>query len=403
MSQNLIKPYRNIPFDLGASINDADIVLIKNIAKANGFNESQIPEIMIRFSKYLKLCFTVNKDINLYIYSFGVGVFTICDDDYSIINEKFAVEYCESRKESHHLILNGKHKYSEKLHSIIKLLREGVKSTHRDIRPTANEEWESNGLSYVMTVSFVQLPKQHNFNYNYLNDVDKRNLLIMLEPGLAHQEDTLLLEEREHSEVVDLYEMDISQKSPTNWMKANDYGLYISWAAVVLYSNLIDDISVRYLEYMEADLQAMWMYVYCMYYVVSHTKQKEMKISDLKRELYKFKRMYNEFTSSDDSNISEYFKNIRNELIRTSGIKNEKDKYVEYLNFCIEDIISLNEEKTRKYSIYSEIMLFVIAYAQIAPLLYHILMGDYTNLGMWQILSITTIAIIGAILIVRKE
>lgn len=128
-----------------------------------------------------------------------------------------------------------------------------------------------------------------------------------------------------------------------------------------------------------------------------------MKVSTLKRELFTFKKMYNEFTSPDDSNIAEYFKNIRNELIRTSGIESEKDKYLEYLEFCIEDTVSLNEEKTRKYSIFSEILLFVIAYAQIAPLLYHLLMGEYTNLGTWQIIVVALVAVIGTILIIRKE
>lgn len=122
----------------------------------------------------------------------------------------------------------------------------------------------------------------------------------------------------------------------------------------------------------------------------------------LKTEFW-YKRMYNEFTDSSDSSVAEYFENIRNELIRTSGIEEEKEKYLKYLNFCIEDTISLNEEKARKYSVFSEILLFIIAYAQIAPLLYHLLMGDYVILGTWQIVVIAAIAIVGTVLIIRKD
>lgn len=403
MGQKKIRPYRNIPFDLGSNLNDIDITAIRETAKSNGLNELPVPSLLSRFSKYISLRFSVNEDIRLYVYSFGVGVFTMRDDTFDIANEKFAVEYCESRKKYHHMILNGAHKYSEKIFEIIAWMRDCVKINHKTVRATADENWESHGLSYVMTVSSVQLPNLKSFNYSELSDTEKKNLLILLEPGIAHQEDTLLFDSDVKSEKIDPYGVKISHQEPTNWMRSNDAGLYISWAAVVIYSELIDDNATKYLEYMEVDLQAMWMYVYCMYYVMSHKKQKEMKVSTLKRELFTFKKMYNEFTSPDDSNIAEYFKNIRNELIRTSGIAAEKDKYIEYLNFCIEDTVSLNEEKTRKYSIFSEILLFVIAYAQIAPLLYHFLMGEYTNLGIWQVIVVALIAVIGTILIIRKE
>lgn len=403
MGKKQIRPYRNIPFDLGAALNTGDITAIRDAAKENGLNELPIPSLLSRFSKYISLRFTVNDDIRLYIYSFGIGVFTMRDDTYDIVSEKYAVEYCESRKKYHHMILNGEHKYSETLFSVIEWMRNCVKANHKSIRSTASLNWESNGLSYVMTVSSVQLPDLENFNYSELNDTEKKNLLIMLEPGIAHQEDTLLFDSDIKPEKVDPYGIDVSHQEPTNWMKSNDAGLYISWAAVIMYSRAVDDNSAKYLEYMEVNLQAMWMYVYCMYHVMSHKKQKDMKVSTLKRELFTFKKMYNEFTSPDDSNIAEYFKNIRNELIRTSGIESEKDKYLEYLEFCIEDTVSLNEEKTRKYSIFSEILLFVIAYAQIAPLLYHLLMGEYTNLGTWQIIVVALVAVIGTILIIRKE
>ena len=225
----------------------------------------------------------------------------------------------------------------------------------------------------------------------------------MLEPGIAHKEDTLLIDSSINTDSIDPYSLEITSKAPTNWMKSSDAGLYISWAAVLVYVNRIDDESLKYLEYMEVDLQAMWMYVYCMYYVIAHLEQKKMKMSVLKKELFSFKKMYNEFISTNDSSTAEYFNNIRRELINTSGLDKEKDKYIEYLDFCIEETSSLNDEKSRKYSIISEILLFVIAYVQIAPLFYHLLMGDYVNLGVWQIIVIAAIAVIGTILIIRKE
>lgn len=401
---NFVRPYRNIPFDIGAALDEKDTTAIGDSFSKQGFDEMPIPALMKSFSKYIRFVFRINEDIRLYIYSFGIGVFTMRDDDFAILDEKYAAEYCESRKTGHHNILKGNHKYSGLIFSIVDCLRKLIASNHNDIRITANKKWENNGLSYVMTVSAIQLNDAEQFSYQDLNFVEQRNLLIMLEPGIVHQEDSLLIENYDGSTGFDPYSIEsLTEQMPTNWMRSKDMGLYISWAAVIIYSNRTDDNSARYIEYMEADLQAMWMYVYCLYYAITHKKGKEMKVSELKKELFSFRRMYNEFTDSSDSSIAEYFENIRNELIRTSGIEEEKEKYLEYLNFCIEDTMSLNEEKARKYSVFSEILLFIIAYAQIAPLLYHLLMGDYVILGTWQIVVIAAIAIVGTVLIIRKD
>lgn len=402
---NYIRPYRNIPFDIGAALDEKDLALIRDSFSEQGLAELQIPKLMQSFSRYIRFVFKLNENIRLYIYSFGIGVFDLRDDDYIIRSEKYAADYCESRKAGHHDILKGKHKYSGVIFSIVNWLRRIVFSNHKRLRITANETWEYNGLSYIMTVSVIQLTDTVRFNYQDLSSIEQRNLLIMLEPGIVHQEDSLLIDARDSNAVYDPYSTEDSTEQQTlvNWIRSNNMGLYISWAAVIIYANKINDNSIRYIEYMEADLQAMWMYIYCMYYVVTHKKGSEMKVSELKKELFSFKRMYNEFADSDDSSIAEYFRNIRNELIRTSGIEDEKGKYLEYLNFCIEDTISLNEEKARKYSVFTEILLFIIAYAQIAPLLYHFLMGDYVIFGTWQIIVIVAVAVIGTILIIRKK
>lgn len=400
---NCIRPYRNIPFDIGASLNEKDICSIKCSFAEKGLTEEQIPQMMQSFSMYIRFVFKVNENIRLYIYSYGIGVFTLRDDDYSISSEKYAVDYCGSRKATHHSILKGNHKYSALLYSVMNWLRKSVALNHKKTRMTSNETWEHNGPSYVMTVSAVQINDTLRFGFQDLSNIEQRNLLIMLEPGIVHQEDSLLMDSLNNEIVFDPYSLeDFNEQKPVNWMRSSDMGLYISWAAVVIYTKELDDNSAKYIEYMEADLQAMWMYVYCMYYVTTHRKKKETKASDLKKELFSFKRMYNEFMESDDTSVAEYFRNIRNELIRTSEIEEEKEKYLEYLNFCIDDTISLNEEKSRKYSVFSEILLFIIAYAQIAPLLYELLMGDYVIVGVWQIIVIIAIAVIGTILIIRK-
>lgn len=401
---NKIRPYRNIPFDIGCTLDHKDVSAIKEAFKNREIVEFPVPQLLKSFSKYILLSFEINTDIRLYIYTFGIGVFTLRDDDYNINMEKYAVNYCDARKNCHHNLLKGEHKYSHDLYSIAECLRKCVSSNHKELRITANSGWEHNGFSYVMTVSAIQLQGITSFDYSKLPDIEQKNLQIMLEPGIAHKEDSMLMDKDIISGDFDPYDTEIMFADiPVNWIRSNDMGLYISWAAVLIYSGLVDDNSARYIECMEVDLQAMWMYVYCMYYVLSNTHEKNIKVSDLKRTLFSFKRMYNEFSDTDDSSVAEYFRNIRDELIRTSGIVAEKDKLIEYLNYCIEDTVSKNEEKARKYSVFSEILLFVIAYVQIAPLVYHLLMGDYVLIGTWQIVLTIAIAVIGIVLIILKE
>lgn len=401
---NKIRPYRNIPFDIGCTLEHKDVSAIKEAFKNREIVELPVPQLLKSFSKYILLSFEINVDIRLYIYAFGIGVFTLRDDDYDINMEKYAVNYCNTRKNCHHNLLKGEHKYSHVLYSIVECLRKCVSSNHKELRITASSSWEHNGFSYVMTVSAIQLQGISSFDYSKLPGIEQKNLQIMLEPGIAHKEDSMLMDKDIISGDFDPYDAEIMFTDiPVNWIRSNDMGLYISWAAVLIFSGLVDDNSARYIECMEVDLQAMWMYVYCMYYILSNTHKKNIKASDLKRTLFSFKRMYNEFSDTDDSSVAEYFRNIRDELIRTSGIVAEKDKLIEYLNYCIEDTVSKNEEKTRKYSVFSEILLFVIAYVQIAPLVYHLLMGDYVLIGTWQIILTIAIAVIGIVLIILKE
>lgn len=91
--------------------------------------------------------------------------------------------------------MKGNHKYSRVIFSTVDHRRKIIASNHNSIRITANKDWENNGLSYVMTVSSIQLNEANQFDYQDLNSVEQRNLLIMLEPGIVHQEDSLLIED----------------------------------------------------------------------------------------------------------------------------------------------------------------------------------------------------------------
>ena len=89
----------------------------------------------------------------------------------------------------------------------------------------------------------------------------------MLQPSLAHKEDTMAMAEAEDSNKdFDPYNFEVDQiKEPNNWIHTEDCAIYISWAAVVVYMQGLIDKYMEIVEYLEVDLQAMWLYTYCQY------------------------------------------------------------------------------------------------------------------------------------------
>ena len=121
------------------------------------------------------------------------------------------------------------------------------------------------------------------------------------------------------------------------------------------------------------------------------------------RKKYYFQRKYNEFVSNNDSSIPVYILEIRNELINTSGIANEKDNYVKYLDYCIDETESIESEKQRKYAVMNEVLLFIIAFIQIAPMLYDVLDGNFSELHLRPILIMSIVVIAAVYFIIKKD
>ena len=68
--------------------------------------------------------------------------------------------------------------------------------------------------------------------------------------------------------------------------------------------------------------------------------------------------------------------------------------YMEYINNCIDETLSHESEQQRKYTVMSEVLLFIITFIQIAPILYNALIGNYKDLVFWPIIIMAIIVII---------
>lgn len=401
---NVIIPQRYIPFDLGKKISAECEEQLNQYFITNSFEVLEIPGLLKSVSLDVLFKVKISVSMRLYIYSYGIGVFMIEDDLYRM-SEKYAVEYCEYRKSAHKDLLEfNRAILSGQIQNIISELRRIVKGKTKKIRSSADEGWEYNGLSYVMTVSYIIKKDKERKDYERLTELEKKNLQIMLQPSIAHMEDTMATTEEEHSIGFDPYNFEVERiEAPRNWMRTEDCAVYISWAAVVVYLRGLLGKYMEIIEYLEVDLQAMWLYTYCQYINLKEwSSLKRLTSAQLKKEKYNFQRKYNEFISENDSSVPVYIMEIRGELIKTSGIDEEKKNYLEYINFCIDEAESYEGEQQRKYSVMNEVLLFIIAFIQIAPMLYNAMVGNYKDLRIEPIVFMITIVIIVVFFIIKK-
>lgn len=399
--KNLVYPQRYIPFDLGRPLTNSDIDKIGEYCRNNLFKISPITDLLKEIAPDIVFKIIVSGNTNLYLFSYGIGVFVFNDNPYPS-GDKFAKGYCQYRKQAHKEILEFNYgEFSNKIKIIIDDTRRIV--SDKSNRPSASSNWEYSGLSYVMTVNYI-LNSNKICNYDELTKVEKKDLQILLQPSLAQEEATLSIKNTNKSNL-DSYDFNIVNLDvPKDWVADSDVSLYISWASVVVYVTALDNKYIELIECLEVNLQAMWLLAYCQYInLKQHSEEKKMKSSFLKREKYVFQKKFNEFLSENDSSVPVYLSNIRNELIRTSNITLQKENYMEYIDFCIDEAESLEREHQKKYSALNEILLFIIAFMQVAPMIYNALIGNYNKLHILPVCIMLLIIVIGVVFILSKE
>lgn len=400
----VIIPYRNIPFDIGCSINsNLKNEFINHLLSKEHAVQLEIDSLLKTLSDDIICVFQLRSKIRLYLYKYGIGVFAVEDGVNQFDSHNYAVEYCQKRKKAHEEFLTIENRISKYIYRIAESLRSIAVLNGSSLRISASNTWENNGFSYVMTVSCVNTSSL-NYMYKNMNDTEKKNLHIMLEPSIAHAEDSLVYSTTANSEMADI-EVDLAtMEEPFDWIRSSDFSIYISWAAVLLYTANPEKMTFSALEFLEVDLQAMWLYTYCLYEnLKNYNSSHKILVSKLRKDLYKFKRKYNEFKSVDDTSAPAYITRLRDELIRTSGINAYANKYIEYIEFCITETESINAEKQKKYSWLNEILLFIIAFIQIAPMIYELMTGGCKDIQLMPIIIMVIFVIIAIVIIILKD
>lgn len=403
------RPIRIIPFDLGRKLTEKDISDIQLLCD----NRYNTRAFQLREEAITKDCWNmailINQKMTAFIYYTGIVVVNIEDDVMNFDGEEmhyFSINYGENRKIAHQLLFDWEHKQSETLKLFVRELRSIItRNTKKTVlRKSGSEDFENNGMSYVMTLSLFDVGK----DVLATNQFDgypawlKRNICALLDPALLFLEDSSKLG-YSLSESTNLKELlDDIDTSVTihDYEKHRNINTYMSWAAVIAIGQLTDNDIHEYIA-LEMQLQSDWYYTYCIDKSINDNKElKKDEVIGLQRQAYELDILSNRIYDFDDSSMPTRVIELQRGLVLTSGLEEQLHHLKRKISYILEREKLNTELKQKKLSHRSEILLFIIAFIEIAPTV-----AEYGNLispGLGTIVN-CLIVILGLVIMVRKE
>lgn len=370
-------PIRIIPFDLGRTLTERDICEIQLHATKHG----SIKELTNRQASILKRCvlaYCINEHVLIYLYKNGIAVVVIDEEIIEISDEyeTFSIPYDENRKQAHTALFNWEHKYSALIKKTICELKRIVAlnmTKKQKLRISCRDDFENSGLSYIMTLSLFDIPKE-SLTPNGFKNYPKwlqNNIHALLDPSLLYLEDSSKFSVASDS-VFDpkklLSSLDI-ENVPFDYERHKNISTYMSWAAVVVIGQLLDTDKEEYVS-LEVQLQCDWFYVYC----IEKNMPVESKINknDIiysQRQSYELDLLENRLFDFDDSSMPARVLDIQKGLIETSGLANNIQHLQRKIRYLLERAQMETEIKQKRIGQSTEILLFVIAYIEVAPVI----------------------------------
>lgn len=398
-------PIRIIPFDLGRQL------LPEDIASINNTEYKQI-ELTPRQSSILKgliSSFAINDHLSAYIYNNGMCVLVVEEEPILFKNdyEHFSITYGENRKRAHSAFFKWEHKDSDTIWNVVANLRNIVhRNTPKKItlRKSGNEQFENRGLSYIMTLSMFDVDPEvvPGNRFSSYPDWLKSNIYALLDPAVLYLEDSSKFESATE---VDfdlnriLKELEINQDL-NDYERHRHINTYMSWAAVTTFGQL-QAIDKEEYTALEVQLQCDWFYVYCLDKSLddlTHPTRKD--IVEIQQQNYEVDLLENRLYDFDDSSMPTRILDIQKGLVDTSGLEGNIQHLQRKIRFILERERLNSELKQKRLGQSTEILLFIIAFIEIAPTVAEYGNGLYSNAGT---LANVLIVILGIILLIRKN
>lgn len=400
-------PFRIIPFDLGRYLTSEDKHEIETQILSN-YRRITITPRQESILKGLYLAFYACENVQAYIYENGICVIAVREDSIGYYDNymRFSIPYGENRKQAHNAFFNWEHRDSGTIWAIISELRKVVHrhtNAKKRIRVSGSELFENKGLSYIMTLSMFDISEEilRGSRFSMYPEWLKSNLYALLDPSVLYLEDSSKFESSSNipfdlSRI--LSELQIDQELK-DYERHRHISTYMSWAAVVTLGQLQKTDIEEYLA-LEIQLQCDWFYVYCLDKDLDHyQKLTKKEMIDIQRESYEIDLLDNRLYDFDDSSMPTRVLDIQKGLVETSGLNSGIEHLQRKIRYLLERERLGSELKQKKLGQSTEILLFIIAFIEIAPTVAEYGGRVFPNAGL---VANVLIVILGVILLMGK-
>lgn len=401
-------PIRIIPFDFGRRLTNNDLMLIET-ALLPTFTRLEVTPRQNSILKGLAFLFRICKNISAYLYTNGICVIVVEESKIRFQSnyEKFSIPYGENRKKAHSAFFKWEHEVSPLIWDVIEKLRKIIRdNTPRKVtlRKSGSEQFENKGLSYIMTLSMFDVSKDIVNSTSFKNYPDwlKSNIYALLDPAVLYLEDSSKFEsvsEVEFDLSKILKELEISEDL-TDYERHRHINTYMSWAAVTIFGQLQESDKEEYIA-LEVQLQSDWYYVYCIDKSLDDISNPTKKdIVDIQRQHYEIDLLDNRLFDFDDSSMPTRVLDVQRGLVETSGLSGNIQHLQRKMQYILERE-RLNSELRQKHLGQStEILLFIIAFIEIAPTVAEYCNNIFPYAG---VIMNCLIVLLGIILLIRKN
>jgi hypothetical protein len=414
-----VRPVRFVPFDLGGKLSAETITHIRQYLNSQ---HTLLPltakQVALLSKQPIQASITLQRScesrLDVYIFESGIGLYVLHEPEetYPVDAPTFVSRYLQNRREAHRSILQWTHPISEDMSRVLDELRKIV-SLHQKtaVRPSASPSWENRGLSYVMTIAFVTLPRESNSTQEIFKLPDQlmRSIPVLLNPSIIYMEDSQILSHHHMPEREQLNALiATAQQDLVDYELRNDVSTYMSWAAVIVVGNITPDVYEDYVA-LEIELQHYWYYVYCLEHSLPSYEAIVQKGTRLSIEQMVAMKFESELIEENiryvkDSSIPERYEHLIDGLIKTSGLSEELRRYRRKLDFFKELLSVQLQSRQRILNQSSELLLAAVAYLQIAPTLYSYLGNDIGMHPFFRYLVlILAFGVIGVILVLKNR
>lgn len=383
-------PVRIIPFDLGRSLSAPDLSLIETQLLPR-FSRLEITPRQSSILKGVSLFFKIRDNISAYLYTNGICVIVVEENKISFQNnyERFSIPYGENRKKAHSAFFKWEHDTSILIWDAIAELRRIVRvhtPKKTSLRKSANEQFENKGLSYIMTLSIFDVSKGIINSTSFKNYPDwlKSNIYALLDPAVLYLEDSSKFEsatEVDFDLSKILNELEIN-KDLTDYERHRHINTFMSWAAVTIFGQLQDIDKEEYIT-LEVQLQSDWFYVYCLDKNLDDFRNPTKKdVVDIQRQHYEIDLLDNRLFDFDDSSMPTRILDIQKGLVETSGLAGNIQHLQRKMQYILERERLDSELRQKHLGQSTEILLFIIAFIEIAPTVIEYGNSFYPNAGV---------------------